>query len=112
MSYGVSRSAATIDSVPGWLVPQAIDEMAVSMRSAPFSTALSWHMLATPAVSCECTTTSSCGSASFSALTSAPVAYGVSRPAMSLMAIESMPIAAIFRACSTKASMVCTGLVV
>ncbi len=73
VSNGVSRRAATMDSVPGWLVPQAMLEMAVSMRSAPFSTAFSWHMLATPAVSWECTTTSS-GSASFSALTSSPVA--------------------------------------
>ncbi len=100
-----------MDSVPGWLVPQAMLEIAVSMRSAPFSTALSWHMLATPAVSWECTTTSS-GSASFSALTSWPVAYGVSRPAMSLMAMESTPMSAMALPWATKASMVCTGLVV
>ncbi|MCY1420086.1 hypothetical protein D9M71_356970 [compost metagenome] len=105
------RRAATIDSVPGWLVPQAMLEMAVSIRSAPFSIALSWHMLATPAVSWECTTTSS-GRASFRALTRSPVAYGVSRPAMSLMAMESTPMLAISRPWATNASMVCTGLVV
>jgi hypothetical protein len=48
----------------------------------------------------------------FSALTSSPVAYGVSRPAMSLIATESQPMASICLACATNASMVCTGLVV
>ncbi|MNP37567.1 hypothetical protein D3C76_1310250 [compost metagenome] len=100
-----------MDSVPGWLVPQAMLEMAVSMLSAPFSTPFSWHMLATPAVSWEWMNTGRLSSA-FSAFTSSPVAKGVSRPAMSLMAMESTPIAAMALAWATKASMVCTGLVV
>ncbi|MNJ70899.1 hypothetical protein D3C77_673880 [compost metagenome] len=73
--------------------------------------ALSWHMAARPAVSWECTNTGSDCSA-FSALTSSPVANGVSRPAMSLIATESQPMASICLAWATKASMVCTGLVV
>ena len=40
------------------------------------------------------------------------VAYGVSRPAMSLIAIESHPMASSCLAWATKASTVCTGLVV
>ena len=71
-----------MDSVPGWLVPQAMLEMAVSMWSAPFSMALSWHMLATPAVSWEWMNTGR-STLSFRALTRSPVAKGVSRPAMS-----------------------------
>ncbi|MNN67460.1 hypothetical protein D3C81_1830940 [compost metagenome] len=53
MSNSLPLSAATIDSVPGWLVPQAKLEMAVSMWSAPASMALSWHMEPMPAVSWE-----------------------------------------------------------
>ncbi|MNN69463.1 hypothetical protein D3C81_1852530 [compost metagenome] len=68
-------------------------------------------MAARPAVSWEWMNTGSDCSA-FSALTSSPVANGVNRPAMSLIATESQPMASICLACFTKASMVCTGLVV
>ena len=73
VSNGVPRRAATIDSVPGWLVPQAKLEMAVSMWSAPASMALSWHMAPMPEVSWLCTNTGRSTSA-LSALTSSKVA--------------------------------------
>lgn len=111
MSNSLPLSAATIDSVPGWLVPQARLEMAVSIWSAPASMALSWHIAPRPAVSWLWMNTGRSTSL-FSALTSSKVAYGVSRPAMSLMAMESMPIACMALAWATKASVVCTGLVV
>ncbi|MDT4876652.1 hypothetical protein D3C84_499060 [compost metagenome] len=73
MSYSLPRRAATIDSVPAWLVPQAKLEMAVSIWVAPFSIAFIWHIEAWPAVSWQWMKTGSDCSA-FSALTSSPVA--------------------------------------
>ena len=46
------------------------------------------------------------------ALTSSKVAYGVNKPAISLIAMESAPIDSSCLACSTKSSLVWAGLVV
>ena len=111
VSYSLPLSAATIDSVPGWLVPQAKLEIAVSIWSAPASMAFSWHIEPRPAVSWLWMKTGRSISA-FSALTSSAVAKGVSSPAMSLMAMESMPMACMALPWATNAATVCTGLVV
>ncbi len=93
VSYWVPRSAATMLSVGEWLVPPPSDEMAVSMCRQPFSIALRWHISASPDVACECRCTGR-STESLSALTRSAVTIGVSRLAMSLMAMESQPIAA------------------
>jgi len=68
-------------------------------------------MAASPAVEWEWSWSGILSSV-FRALTSSSVAYGVSRPAMSLMTIESQPIFSSCLAWFTKVSIVWTGLVV
>ena len=110
MSYGVPLSAATMDSVPGWLVPQAMEEMAVSMWSAPFSGLELAHAGdASGVVGMDEHRKVDLGLQRADQIASGERGQ---QAAMSLMAMESTPMAAICRACSTNSSTVCTGLVV
>ena len=111
MSHSVSRNAATMLSVAGWLVPPDRDEIAVSMCRQPASTALNWHISASPAVAWECTWMGT-PTERTSARTRVSLERGVSRPAMSLMAMLWHPISSSSRAIATNCSMLCTGLVV
>ena len=84
----------TTDSVGGWDENDESVEIAQSKQPAPASAAARYIAAAMPLVMCECTWIGISGRAFFSAATSSRAAPGVRMPAMSLIASESIPIAA------------------
>jgi hypothetical protein len=88
-------------SVDEWLAPSPKAELQVSRIVAPASTPLRKHIADSPEVAWLCRWMGS-EMAAFSALTSSLVAAGVSRPAMSLMARVSQPMASNSLAMATK----------
>mmetsp|Transcript_23155 Transcript_23155/g.78199 ORF Transcript_23155/g.78199 Transcript_23155/m.78199 type:complete len:244 (+) Transcript_23155:1861-2592(+) len=86
VSSSVPFTAATIAPKDGCDVSPAMESIAASTTSAPAAAAASMEATPAPALSCVCTWIGTSGNLWRKAETSKVAAFGVNRPAMSLMA--------------------------